>query len=122
MNFSHSIFYDQLPDLFIAYDIWSAEDREFYSPDIVEELLSKTTIRYIKPKRIIFSNIDEIVDLSKSKSDYRNGIREGIVIKVSDGKFLTNTFKVVNNLFIRCEDFNKREIIKNKLSDKSFLF
>jgi hypothetical protein len=114
MNFSHSIFYDKLPDLFISYDIWSVEDNRFLSPDRVEELLSQTSIRYIKPKKVILNSISDIIDLSEMKSDYRDGLAEGIVVKTSDGRFLSETWKVVNKHFHRRNDFNDK-IIKNKI-------
>lgn len=40
----HSLHYDKLPDLFIAYDIWSVEDEKFLAPDLVQSLLDKTEI------------------------------------------------------------------------------
>lgn len=115
MNFKHSIFYDKLPDLFIAYDIWSVEDNKFIAPDIMDRILSKTSIKYIKPHKITFNSINEIVSYSESKSDYRDGRREGIVIKTSNGRFVTSSFKIVNKYFERCDDFNEREPIKNLL-------
>lgn len=110
----HSIYYDKLPDLFLAYDIWSVEDREFLSPDVVSELLDKTSISYIRPKKMILNSIKEIISLSELESDYRDGIREGIVIKTSNGRFVDKCFKVVNNQFERRQDFNEI-LIKNKI-------
>lgn len=46
----HSLEYDKLPDLFLAYDIYSAKDFNFLSPTLVEKLLSQTSIKYIKPR------------------------------------------------------------------------
>lgn len=114
MNFCHSLNYNKLPDLFIAYDIYSVEDKKFLAPDIVEDLLSKTTIKYIKPNKVIFNNRDEIVAYSEKMSDYRDGRREGIVVKTSNGRFVEDVFKVVNKYFVRREDFNE-VIIKNGL-------
>ncbi len=114
MNFKHSLEYNKLPDLFIAYDIWSVEDNEFLAPYVVERLLSNTNIKYIKPQKVTFNNINEIVEYSERISDYRDGIREGIVLKVSNGKFVTESFKIVNRHFTRREDFNEN-IIKNSL-------
>ena len=114
MYAEHSIFYDRLPDLFIAYDIWSVEDEKFLSPDLTQNLLDKTNIKYIRPDRMKFNNIDEVVRESKRPSEYRNGVVEGIVIKTSSGYFTKSVFKVVNNLFVRRMDFNE-ELRKNKI-------
>ncbi len=114
MYAKHSIEYNKLPDLFMAYDIFSVEDDKFLSPDVVDELLSKTSIKYIKPHLVTFNNVNDIVEYSESSSDYRNGVREGIVIKISNGRFIEKSFKVVNRHFIRREDFNE-VLIKNKV-------
>ena len=112
MNFKHSLDYNKLPDIFIAYDIYSVEDRKYLAPDVVDQLLSKTNIKYIKPHKVVFNNRDEIVAYSERPSDYRDGRREGIVVKTSNGRFVGSVFKVVNKYFVRREDFNE-VIIKN---------
>lgn len=110
----HSIYYDNLPDWFIAYDIWSVEDGRFLSSDIVEKILSKTNISYIKPSQIVFNSISEVVKLSEMESIYRDGPVEGIVLKTSNGEFLDKTWKIVNKYFERRNDFNDL-LIKNKV-------
>ena len=110
----HSIYYDKLPDLFIAYDIYVPEDDVWLSPDKFESELSQTNIKYIKPIKMTFSDISDVVRESELPSLYRNGVREGIVIKLSDGKKVTQSFKIVNRFFDRREDFND-ELIKNKV-------
>ena len=59
-------------------------------------------------------SISDVVRVSELPSEYRNGIREGIVIKLSDGRKVTESFKIVNKFFERREDFND-ELIKNKV-------
>jgi hypothetical protein len=110
----HSLFYDRLPDLFIAYDIYVPEDDEWLSPDRFESEISQTDIRFIKPTKMTFDDISDVVRVSELPSEYRNGIREGIVIKLSDGRKVTESFKIVNKFFERREDFND-ELIKNKV-------
>lgn len=114
MYAKHSLEYNKLPDLFMAYDIYSVEDDKFLAPDLVDELLSKTTIKYIKPRLVTFNNINEIIEYSERVSEYRDGVREGIVIKISNGRFVEKSFKVVNRHFVRREDFNE-ELVKNKI-------
>jgi hypothetical protein len=76
--------------------------------------MSQTNIKFIKPELKTFNNISEIVVESEKLSKYRNGVREGIVIKLSDGRKVTESFKIVNKMFERREDFNE-ELIKNKI-------
>lgn len=109
----HSVKYDKLPSAFIAYDIWSVEDRKFLSPKRVQELLSKTTIPFIKSQLMTFNSLEDIVIESELKSDYSNGYREGIVLKTVEGDFVKDFYKVVNKYFNRREDFNEN-LIKNK--------
>jgi atypical dual specificity phosphatase len=113
----HSIYYDRLPDLFIAYDIYLSEYNEWISPDIFKSEMKETNIHFIEPELKTFYNISEIVEESEKKSIYRNGIREGIVIKTSDGSKINKSFKIVNKMFDRREDFNE-ELIKNSLITK----
>jgi atypical dual specificity phosphatase len=115
LNYSHSIQYNKLPDLFLAYDIWSVEDNNYLAPNIVDNLLSQTSIKYIKPYKVEFNSIEEIIEKSEMISSYYDGISEGIVIKFSDGRFCNSMCKVVNKFFERCNDFNTRIPIKNKL-------
>ena len=110
----HSLDYNLLPDLFIAYDIWSVEDKQFLSPNVIESLLNQTDIKYVKSEKITFNDISEIVNMSEMKSKYREGI-VGIVLKTSSDKFILDTYKVVNSKFERREDFNQVNIIKNKV-------
>lgn len=70
--------------------------------------------RFIKPTKMTFDDISDVVRVSELPSEYRNGIREGIVIKLSDGRKVTESFKIVNKFFERREDFND-ELIKNKV-------
>lgn len=110
----HSLEYNKLADWFLAYDIYLVEENRFLSPDKFESLMSKTKIKYIKPELVTFKNIDDVIKFSERNSIYREGIGEGIVIKISDGESTTDSFKVVNKYFTRRGDFNE-ELIKNKI-------
>ena len=108
----HSVKYDKLPDWFIAYDIWVVEDHKFLSPKKVEELLSKTGIYYITPVKTTLNSVQDVIKYSEMKSDYTDGVREGIVIKTTEGDYTKDVYKVVNKFFTRREDFNDK-LIKN---------
>jgi len=116
----HSISYNNLPDWFVAYDIWSVEDEKYLSPDIFESLISNTDISYIKPQLTTFNNMSDIILKSEMQSVYRDGVVEGIVIKTNEGVFCKDVFKVVNRFFNRRNNFND-ELIKNKLGNKPTL-
>ena len=114
MNVKHSIYYDKLPSLFIAYDIWCPEDNNFLSVHNFENLMNQTNIHYVKNELVTISSIEQIVELSELPSNYYDGISEGIVMKIDSGDYNKTIFKVVNKYFERSEDFND-ELIKNKI-------
>lgn len=113
----HSLEYDRLSDFFLCYDLWSPDFNKFLSPSWVKELSKGLDIEFINFNKITFDNLNEIRIESERKSDYRNGLSEGIVLKTDsvDGKWVDKTFKVVNRFYIRRDDFNERGLIKNKL-------
>lgn len=118
MNFKHSILYDKLPDLFLIYDIYLPEEKEFLSPKLFNEVMKDTNLHFIQSKKIIISNKSDLISLSELPSNYiKSGIREGIVVKTGEGRWRETSFKVVNKFFTRREDFNE-EIIQNKVIHK----
>lgn len=114
LQYQHSIFYDQLPDLFLAYDIMELETGLFFSPSVVEDVLSETRIHFISSLEAICS-WDDILRYTSEKSQYRDGNREGIVIKQTSGQYQSHCFKFVNSWFVPRDDFNtdlKKNIVK----------
>ena len=75
--------------------------------------MSDTNISYIKPYKKVFNSMSDVVAESERKSDYRNGVAEGIVMKIANDRYVTDSFKVINKYFNRREDFNT-VLIKNK--------
>jgi len=111
----HSISYNKLSDFFIAYDIWSVDNKKFFNPKVVVELLSNTDIKFITPEEMVINSFDDLIELSERQSIYADRVSEGIVCKVAEGRFTQLMFKVVNKYFERSQDFNEREITKNSL-------
>ena len=109
----HSIKYNRLPDWFIAYDIWVVEDDKFLSTIIVKNILLETKISYIEPIKMVIKSDEEVVSLSEMKSNYTDGIREGIIIKTVEGIHMKNSYKVVNKYFNIRRDFND-VLLKNE--------
>lgn len=115
----HSIGYDKLPDYFLAYDIWSCDDKKFISPSICETLLEGTGIHWIKANKININSFEDLKIVLDIPSDYRTGIKEGIVIKKTDNddKWVNEVFKIVRSDFERMDNnWNKRKIEKNKIT------
>lgn len=110
MNFKHSIFYDKLPDTFLAYDIWCVEDKKFVSVEMFEKLMNETKIKFIPAVSVTFENVEDVIKASERLSSYRDGVSEGIVFKNA-----TQRWKVVNRFFERSDDFNTSAPVKNKI-------
>jgi len=81
----------------------------------MDDILSKTDIKFIKPYKTLLNNVNDVVRLSELDSDYTDDKREGIVIKTAEGGFVKDFYKVVNKYFNRREDFNEK-LIKNKVA------
>lgn len=106
----HSIGYDRLPDFFLAYDIWDSDRRLFLSPRVCTELISGTSISWIKS--------EEFHDtITIGTSQFRTGLAEGRVLKEVDSKdeHIVATVKYVRPDFVRAEGWNDHEMKKNKL-------
>lgn len=112
----HSLSYDKLADYFMAYDIWSVDDQKFLNPKVVRNLLSATNISFIEPKEVIVESMEQLIELSEMDSMFRDGKAEGIVGKIADDKFIKMMFKMVNKYFVRTDEFNDRDIIKNTIN------
>lgn len=115
----HSVPYDQLPDFFIGFDMLDIEQGKFISPRICMELASEAGIDWIDTS--FHAPVDDklIRTMLGLKSWYRDGDKEGIVIKTvdADNKFVTQSMKVVRSDFQRQigKHWNKSEIVRNKL-------
>lgn len=113
----HSLEYNKLPDFFLAYDVWSCEDNKFISPSKLKELFKGTKITYITPEKIRLNTFGDIKEVLDRPSIYRNGIREGVVIKLPDATdaWIDSMFKVVRADFKRDDKWVEKNITKNKI-------
>lgn len=98
----HSIHYTNLPDYFLAFDLYNKKTRKFASRDEMERRLSNTSIAIVpliaKKK---FSSIDEIKALAvKTKSSFYDGIIEGVYVRICDSDSTTDRAKIVRSDFI----------------------
>lgn len=117
----HTIKYDQLPDYFIAFDLYNPEECVYYTSDVFITHLKMCGL-HIVPQLSIEGKIteDKLIKLRDGKSEFSNENKEGIYIKVCDENKVLYRFKMVRNGFVQGEHWNKRgtleknEIIKVK--------
>ena len=113
--------YDQLPDWFIAYDLFDKSTGRFVSRDSLAQILASTSIAHVNLiKRGTVRNIEELRALATGPSAYNSALREGIVVRVCEGDLLDNRMKVVRSDFIAGnERWNKTsKLAVNKLAIK----
>ena len=115
----HSIHYTNLPDYFIAYDIYDVKEWKFLDRATFYKILSNTNIAYLKP---IINNIEDcnsrekiISFLNSKKSEYtESSLIEGIYIRVDVDGYLKERAKIVRGDFV-CgnEEWSKHRITPN---------
>lgn len=113
----HSIYYTELPDYFIAYDIWDAVEKRFYSRRRLEETLGNLSIKFVP---LIYSgSFDSVNDILKYVilgSKFYDGPIEGIYIRVCDNMWLKERAKIVRNDFLSGnEHWTKNIMTINKI-------
>ena len=112
----HSISYNNLPDYFLAFDLYNKKEDVFYSRKILEEKLENTTINMV---RIMYEGMvtkPQLIKLIEEKSIYTNGRVEGVYMKVFESDYVKYRAKLVRNDFIcGSEHWSKHNVEKNKL-------
>lgn len=115
----HSIHYTNLPDYFIAFDLFDKKTGKFCSRNKLEELLKNTTIQQIKlVTKGKFKNIDQIIKLVNSNSEYYSGKLEGVYVRICDENYTLKRAKIVRNDFI-CGDthWSKNKCTENLIKN-----
>lgn len=117
----HTISYDRLPDYFVAFDVYRPEDACFLAPKIYRTALEEVGISVVP--LVAQSNNgfspSELIEFRNQPSPFSSTeTREGIYLKVDDGQRIINRFKMVRPNFITDNDWNDKELIKNKLRRK----
>ena len=116
----HGMAYDDLPDWFIGYDIYDWEKSQFVDPHKAQQCARNCGFEFVRNsfyadptlnKPLTYEFIEECANYD---SWYTAQKREGVIVKVSDGEFITHRFKMVR------EGFDQGcllgdEIKKNKL-------
>ena len=115
---THSVYYNKLPDYFIAYDLYDRVDNVFYSRKRLLKTLANTSI-IVSP--LVFEGVvdstdallalvhgpSQFIDVSAMVSaaelaseSMMKGKREGIVVRICEKGRLISRAKLVRNDFI----------------------
>lgn len=112
----HGIFYDRLPDWFIAYDVYDYESGHFLSPEIARPLLHEAG--FVTP-RLHYQGLLKISipDWADRKSQWSESPSEGIYFKTYDSHQVINRFKLVRDGFQRGVFWDGKNLLKNALAN-----
>lgn len=108
----HSIYYERLPDWFLAFDILDRQNRRFLSADQRDDLFMKMNLAQVPViARGHFTFLELVSLLSTSK--LTNQPVEGIYLRIDQGDWLLKRAKLVRPTFIQStEQHWTRSVIK----------
>lgn len=97
----HSIAYSRLPDLFLAFDLYDRARDEFVDHETLTARLEGTSIHIVpviahRPLR----DLDELVAMARGPSQFTDGLREGVYVRLCEGGRVVLRGKIVRTDFI----------------------
>jgi len=114
----HSVEYDLLPSWFMAYDLYDYESRQFVDPFEARDILIAAGFAVVPElHRGKVKDHKQLEAMIQQPSQFSStDLREGIYVKVGDGRWVTHRFKMVRQGFIAGSHFSTRpDVVKNKL-------
>ena len=112
----HTVYYNELPDYFLVFDVW--DGNKFLKYNDRNDFCIKYDLKQVPFIQKGFFNIDELYDLIPTKSAYGNEAAEGIVIKKYNKKGYIRA-KLVREEFVKkvddSEHWMHKQLKKNML-------
>lgn len=112
----HGMVYDALPDWFLAYDVYDYETEKFFDPELAMDALQKAGFSVVPTLKVGVSSYEELEKLANDNSPFAAIPREGVYVKVSDGKWQVDRFKMVRQGFVQGGLFDNKTLRKNRLA------
>jgi ATP-dependent RNA circularization protein (DNA/RNA ligase family) len=114
----HSVFYDSLPDWFLAFDVYDQESGRFLSVIRRNRLLEKMSLARVPSLargRFSFAALKNLL----SRSAFSENAAEGIYLRLDQGDWLGGRAKLVRPAFIQTiEEHWSRSVLRtNRLSE-----
>jgi ATP-dependent RNA circularization protein (DNA/RNA ligase family) len=113
----HSIYYDQLPSYFLAFDLYDRLERKFVDPAITRGYMEMVGFSMPPALATDPQSYEQLEQLTQQPSAFSSERREGVYLKVSDGQYITHRFKMVRPDFCQGEHWSDSALVKNKLRD-----
>lgn len=116
----HSIHYTELPNYFLAFDIFDKVKNKFYSREKFYQVMNRTGIPVVPlVAKVKFGNKnelhDELMRMLDTQSKFRDGFVEGIYIRKDNEDYLEKRCKLVRPDFVQGieKHWSKQELVKN---------
>lgn len=108
---------NNLPDYFLAFDLYNKKKKLFYNRDILVEKLKDTNIHFVREMyRGMVKDQNQLLKMIEQQSDYTDSRVEGIYLKIFEDDYVKRRCKLVRNDFLSGnEHWTKGGIQKNKL-------
>jgi atypical dual specificity phosphatase len=121
MYAKHSIHYTNLPDIFIAFDIFDPKEQKFLDRATFREIMASTNIAHVQPLVTdpeSYTTREALETLLKNtKSKFSDSIIEGIYFRWDQNGKLRTRAKLVRSDFIAGDEhWSKGKITLNSLS------
>ena len=109
--------YDALPEWFIAHTLYDYETRRWVDPILARQTITRAG--FVMVPQLYFGkieNYDFLETLANQNTTFApEQKREGVYIKIGDGRFNTNRFKMVREGFKQGGLWSDTELKKNTL-------
>jgi len=117
MKARHGIYYNILPDWFIAYDVYDHKTRSFLAANKARRML--LSAGFVIPTASLVGYVEEygeFEELTRLPSTWSEELSEGVYVKVSSEEEVTHRFKMVRQDFVRGKFWDGKTMMKNKLA------
>ncbi|RQM26291.1 hypothetical protein B5M09_003463 [Aphanomyces astaci] len=114
----HSIAYTNLPSYFLAFDMYDRELECFWSVERLQQALDETSIHMVPTVFTgTYSSMEQLKTLLETKSQFYDGVVEGVVIRKEANQQLHAKAKLVRDDFIQHIDkhWTTKGVVKNHL-------
>ena len=113
----HGMAYDHLPSWFIAHTVYDYHAGNWLDTEIARSLL--TSAGFATTPLLHWGSVQsyqQLEALANGPSQFApNSLREGVYIKVSDGRYITHNFKMVRPGFEQGALWSDSKMTKNKI-------
>lgn len=114
----HGIVYTELPSLFMAFDLYDTEREEYVDPGLARKLLTEAGFDMVPLLwRGPVESYEQLEAFCQEQSPFADERREGVYVKVSDGRKVTKRLKMVRTDFIQGCHWGKNKLTRNGIVD-----